>query len=281
MLDLGSVAHVVVAPTDTSGNPADVTTLAAVVTLPDGTTTSGSATRVSLGQYTFDYTTVQAGRHLVSLTGTGGAGGPFTYTEVFNVWPTDPGFIFGLADAKRAINSEWSMSTVDDGELRLFMAATTDVIEDICGPVVYRSFTATYSGGAGRIILPGPATNITVVTENGVTISDVLPDAADGILMAGNTFIPRPFLPGTQNVTVTYFAGFKIIPSTVILAATEEFRFLWENGQQGNPAQFGGVLTGVHEAATPSGYAVPPRVVELCGPYAVGRGSSQKLPGIA
>jgi hypothetical protein len=57
----------------------------------------------------------------------------------------------------------------------------------------------------------------------------------------------------------------------VRLAAEEQLRFLWQLGQQGNRPGWGDAADDVE--FTPSGFAVPKRVIELCA-------DSLRPPGI-
>ena len=66
--------------------------------------------------------------------------------------------------------------------------------------------------------------------------------------------------PGLRNVQVTLSVGSARIAPNVRLAALEEIRYLWQIGRQG-PRPVGD--TPDSTSWTPSGFAVPKRVIEL------------------
>lgn len=276
MIDLGDIVPLSVNIKDAAGALANATAVAVSITLPDGTV-DGPHTVVSnpTGVYGYDYTTVQSGRHVVRWLATGTNAS--TYTDVFNVWPVDPRFLFSLDDAKSSLRRSWSTSTADDEDLRLYIAAVTPVIEDIVGPVGVQEFTRTFDGsGQNAIVLPfaniSTALDTFTVSVNGVGIesTDYTLNASAGVLTFGGAYGYSGRWPyGRQNIEITFTAGLNPIPPNVILAAKEELRFLWQVGQQGTTRPVLGSETEDVEF-TPSGFAVPRRVIELCAPHARG-----------
>lgn len=250
------------------GNPT------ATVTLPDGTTTTATVVKASTGNYVATYTCTQSGRHRVKWTASGANSGGFPYTDVADVWPVDPRFIISLADARAALNVP-AGTRVNDDELRLYIAAATPVIEDICGPVLAATVVESRDGnGRSGISLYQLAATVTGVVENGVTLTaaDYYLDEA-GILWRGSSRGSGSW-SNTGRVVVTYTVGASTVDPNVILAAREEVRFLWQVGQQGQrPAFNGGDTT---TGYTPTGYAVPNRVLEL-----LAASRSNKAPGFA
>lgn len=236
------------------------------VTKPDGTTTSATVTKVATGVYNGTLVTTMAGRHRFTFTGTGTNSGALPWSDVVDVWPADPRLIISLADARAALNLPTGTRVADD-ELRLYISATTQIIEDIVGPVLTEgSHSWSTSGGDAAILLPERVNAITSVTENGNTLTstEYVLSAAAGILYRGSTINPMFWAPGVNNVTVTYSVGAQVIPPNIILAAREEVRFLYSIGQQGGRPSLGGQTTDF--TFTPSGFAVPNRVAELCAP---------------
>lgn len=246
----------------------------ATVTLPDGTTTTATVVKTTTGTYSATLVSTQAGRHRVRWTSSGADSGGFPYTDLADVWPADPRLIISLADARNALNVP-SGTRVNDDELRLFIAATTPVIEDIAGPVLAATKVESRDGD-GRTCIPlyEYPSGITSVVENGTTLaaSDYYLDSA-GILWRGASKGAGRW-SSTGRIVVTYTVGSGVIPPNVILAAREEVRFLWQVGQQGQrPAFNGGDTT---TGYTPTGYAVPNRVLEL-----LAASTGNKVPGIA
>ena len=204
------------------------------------------------------------GRHLVTWATTTGTAG--AYTDILDVWPADPRFIISLDDAKNALNMVANTTAAALDDLRLYIAAATPIIEDIVGPIVPGTFTQTDDGGKWAIPLFNKPTSIVSVTELGTALDPTayFTDYAAGIIYAGRPQATRRFMPGYQAVVITYKAGAQIVPPNVRLAARELLRHWWQLGKQGhggNAANFGSSA----EVFTPSGFAVPRRVIELCG----------------
>lgn len=256
------------------GNPT------ATLTKPDGTTASGTVAKASTGTYTASYASDQAGRWRCEWAGSGtNSGGLNPYTDVADVWPVDPRLIISLADARASLNLASSATTSDD-EIRLYVAACTPIVEDIVGPVLSATVTAEkHSGGGYCIGLYHKATAITSVTEDGTAV------ASTGYSLDPNTgLLWRGTYPGaavwsaatTAGISVTYTVGSGVVAPNVVLAARELVRHLYAIGQQPWRAPYGGGLDDLSMVTTPSGYAVPARVVELLKPSMAGR-----LPGFA
>jgi hypothetical protein len=270
MPEIGDVVRLETTATDPVGNLADAGAVTVSVTLPDGTAgAAGAVQHPSTGAYYADLAVTQAGRHLVRWVGTGANASAFAEAQVLDVWPTDPRYLFSLDAARNQIGE---YATDDDELLRLYVAATTPVIEDITGPLVRTPKTRTFDGGRDCYLIP-PGSTVTSVTESGTALpaGDFTVDVDAGIVYAGGQYSPRVFAPGRQNVVVAYTQGATQIPPNVLLAALEEFRFLWQVSQQGT--RFGGddEDTAVY---TPSGFAVPRMVVQLCA-------GNRRAPGFA
>lgn len=271
MIDVGTSTALTVIVTDSNGDRVSCTTMQLTLTLPDGTTAGPFTVAPSdTGKYSYNYTFTQAGRYVIRWLG---ATPSFTWTDVENVWPADPKFLFSLDEAKATLRRTWSTDTADDEDLRLYIAATTAVIEDIVGPVASGSYTYMADGGLTSVVLPHSNVTVTGVTVNGNTWTDFTVNTLAGIVFPGNGMSWQRLFPrGHQNITITYTAGLTTVPANVLLAAREEFRFLWQIGQQGNRPGFGDPADSTE--FTPSGFAVPRRVIELCA-------ANQSLPAIA
>lgn len=261
--EVGQTATVALKVYDSTGALADLGggSPTCTVTKPDGTTTTATVTKNSTGYYQGDYATTVAGRHRFTFTGSGTNSGALPWSDVVDVWPSDPRLIISLADAKAALNVP-AGTRVNDDELRLYIAATTPVIEDIVGSVLTGTKSETFDGGVRAILLAEVPSAITSVTVDGVATSQYVANLSSGIIFSGSSSTPWMFNQGIQNVTVTYTVGQQQIPPNVILAAREEVRFLYQIGQQGGRPSLGGTPTDM--SWTPSGFAVPQRVIELC-----------------
>ena len=249
---------------DESGVPADLGggIPEATITRPDGTTVSAAVAKIATGTYKATAAAAQAGRHRALWTGSGTNSGGLPYADLADVWPADPRFILSLADARAALNLP-SAAMADDDELLLYIAATTSVIEDITGPILTATRIETFDGW----LAAGPAlhlysypTTITSVTEDGVTLtSDGYKLGSGGVLWRGlgRSWSTRE----PANITVTFTVGDGTVPANVVLAAREELRHLWQVGQvAARPALGGDQAPGTY---TPTGFAVPRRVIEL------------------
>lgn len=172
-----------------------------------------------------------------------------------------------LADAKATLSI--GSGTADDAQIAVYITAATPVIEDITGPVLAASGrTKVFDGGTVAVLLPCAVTAVTTVVENAVTLTDYTVNLAAGVVYAGTSLASRQFFPGRQNITVTYTAGTATgtsdVPAHIRLATKELVRFWWQIGQQANRPGFGDQAE--PDAWTPSGFAVPRRVIELCAP---------------
>ena len=107
-------------------------------------------------------------------------------------------------------------------------------------------------------MLPASGVTVTGVTVDGVTLS---PTVYTADLVAGIVY-DVPCAAARLGVTVTYTAGSTTVPANLQLAALELIRHLWQSSRQsGRP---GGIQAASDTVATPFGFAVPKRVVELC-----------------
>lgn len=255
---------------DAAGVLANVGTIgSATITRPDGTTTTVTPTNTATGLYTAAHTSTQAGRYRCTFTGTGANSGALPWSDVADVWPADPRLIISLADAKAEMNH---ISNVNDDELRLYIAATTEVVEEIVGRVLVATITETFDGGKSAVLLSERASAVTSVTVGGVATTNYVANLDAGIVHAGSTSSMSTFTDGRQNVAVTYTAGASSIDPNIVLAARIIAAHLYQVGQQGRR----GRNSNDDVTVLSSGYAVPSRAVELC------RGSrARKMPGFA
>lgn len=257
---------------DAAGALANVGTIgSATITRPDGTTTTVTPTTSATGLYAATHVSTQAGRYRCTFTGSGANSGALPWSDVADVWPADPRLIISLADAKAEINLPASV-TINDDELRLYIAGTTPVIEEIVGRVLTATLTETFDGGKAAVLLSERATAITSVTVGGVATTNYVANLDAGIVYAGSTSSPTSFTWGRQNVVVTYTTGGSTIDPNIVLAARVVAAHLYQVGQQGRRGK------NVTDEITvlSSGFAVPTRAVELC------RGSQhRKMPGFA
>lgn len=238
-IDIGDVYPASVNITDISGAAANSTAMTLTITLPDQTTviqtSAAGLTNTTVGTYYYDYTTTLAGKHTVLWVGTGA--NPGTFEDSFYVEPRPTRGIIGLADAKTFLGLT---TTTSDEQLRFFIHASSTAVEQFCNrKFTYRSQTTTFSGSdvLDGIVLPTNAGSITTVVENGVTLGTtdyVLDGQAPILYRRVGTIYTRYWLPGTDNITVTYTVGSTSIPADVRLAVRFMVRELWDDSQRGN-----------------------------------------------
>ncbi|MBT2594736.1 hypothetical protein [Arthrobacter sp. ISL-72] len=255
-LDLGAKATVKW-PTAPDTGP-----YALAVKKPDGTTLDPAPEVTGYRESAqAEFVPPMAGRYLLSWT----AGGAGAYTDVLDVWPADPQFLIPLDEVLTGLRLPSNADPAKAQDLRLYLAAATPVIEDITGPMLAATKTYTTWGGDSAVVLPDLPTEILGITADGAAVTAYVPDLASGLVYAGTRSAVTVF-PGGELV-VTYRIGSAEIPPNIRLAARELVRFWWQGGMQGSG---GGTIRGVQQdtdAFTPSGYAVPRRVIELCAPH--------------
>lgn len=234
-------------------------TVVYTLTAPDGTTTTPAVTGASTYTVTVPATT-QAGRYEERWVSTGAT--QAAQTDVFDVFATDPRFMLSLDEARSALNTPTGV-TVNDEELRLYLAAATVVIEDMAGPQLKATATHCFDGGRGTLVLPEiEIAAVNSITVNGATIdpSSYRVDTYSGVIYA----YYGQFQWGIRNVVVSYTVGGAAVAPNVVLAARELVRFWWQQGQQGNAGR--GRSQPDADVFASSGYAVPRRVIELLAP---------------
>lgn len=240
------------------------------VTQPDGTALGPFTVTVGAS---YQFSPTIAGRHLArwaTTTGTAQA-----YTDAFDVADVDPGFIISLADVKTQLNIS---SSSNDDELRMWLGATTDVVEHYVEDVVPRTYTETHDGGSFTIVTyHAPIITVTTLTEYiGLTAfpltlqpygSSVSPygftidNPAGGVISRRSAASwPFQFQGGPGSVTVTYRAGRQQIPAAIQAAARIIVQHLWttRRGTMPLPAQGGQTMV-----VPGLGYAVPNAAVDL------------------
>lgn len=261
-IDLGAKAIVTWPTAPLTGSPA------LAVTRPDGIAVSPAPVVAGAGETTqAEFVPSMPGRYALSWSVAGDA----AYTDVLDVWPADPRFLIPLKEASTGLSWPTNTPVERSEDLRLYVAAATPVIEDITGPLLARQEHLSAWGDSSAVLLPGKPSAVLSVVVNGDPVSDYFPDLGAGILYAGSRLSPSRFAPG--EVVVTYTVGAAEIAPNIRLAVRELVRHWWQIGMQAN----GGSIRGSApdgDVFTPSGYAVPRRVIELCAP-------DQKVGGFA
>jgi hypothetical protein len=263
--DLGDVVPLSVDITDANGAAANATAVALTITLPDGTTTTPTPTNPSTGRYQVDYTPTMPGRHLARWVATGTNAS--AYTDAFDVAEAIPALIVSLRDAKQQLNLSLT-STTHDEELRGFIAATTDAVEFLIGPVVVRSYSERIAGDRPMLVLSHtPVVSLTSVAPlltGGTTYlaADVDVDAESGVvqLLSGGWFTNGPW-------RVTYKAGRAVISGGIRLASLIIIQHMWRTQRGGQSTVRARSGDDYSEPIPGLGYSIPNRAMELLQRY--------------
>jgi len=270
--DLGDVVPLGITITDSTGANANASAVTCTITLPDGTTSTGSVTNPSTGLYNCDFSPSQTGRHAVRWLATGTNAS--AYTDEFNVRDYAELGIVGLAEMKEYLNISATDTTVDE-ELRSFIDAGSDLAESYVGQVLgRRTFTnELYDGGTEFIRIRNPkALSITSVYENDALVSSTaynldytgqrLYRIGSGTLYATNSY--GYWTGGFNNIKITYVAGYVNPPMAAKQGVLVIVKHLWET-QRGAMNVMGRVLGGDELYSTPT-YSLPRRAMELLDP---------------
>ena len=253
---IGEAAALSWTPSEGSG-----TTATLAVVLPDGTTLSPAPTVThNAGTFSATLTPTQAGRHLLTW-----ARGTARLVDVLDAWPADPRYLVSVDDAAAAVGQGVTLPQARRDEVQLHVAAASAVVEDITGPLVVSSRTVLRDGGRPVVVLPSVGVSVSSVTVDGTVLAEdaYLVDEDAGLVYA----TAGAFGGGRLAVSVAYTVGTNVIPAQVRLACMEQVKFLWQVHRQG--------ATRNDLGYTPSGFAVPRMVLELC------ESATSKAPGFA
>ena len=237
---------------------------------PDGTEVTPAPTITSEGNsYIAAIACHQPGRYVLNWTDTTDSA---THADVLDVWPLDPRFLISIEDAADALQWRGPDIAAKGDTLAIYVAAATEVIEDITGSILIRTIVQPADGGRTGVPLWERPSSIDSVIVNGTASTAYVPNLNAGIVYADGR--RGRFPDGVQNVVITYTVGGKDIPPSIRLAARELVRHLWQLGQQGATPQPAPTSNPQQSGMTRSGFAVPNRVIELCGNH-------YSLPGTA
>lgn len=246
-------------------------TVTLAVTKPDGTQVDPAPTVSS--EFSAQIECDQPGRYVLRWEDTTAPAA--TYVDTLDVWPEDPRFLISLDAAMDALKWKGAQRSGDDAaRLRLYVAAATEVIEDIAGAVLIRTVVQSADGGRTGVALWERPSEIISVVVDGHPTTNYIPNLNAAIVYAKPAH--SRFADGLQNVVITYRTGATEVSPSIQLGTAELVRHLWQVGQQamtGNPAEQT-AQDPRQTSLTRSGFAVPNRVIELVG-------NRHSLPGIA
>jgi hypothetical protein len=280
LYDLGDSALLAFQATAPNGNlvvPDGAVT--ATITQPDTTPVTVSVTNPAPARYETVFVPTQSGRHSIRWTVAGTY--QSSYVDVFDVAEASPPYIVGLDDAKTLLRFD---DTDSDEELRRYNAAATYMIEQYLDQVVIRRtitaeehYYSSYRHHAGRVLVTPstrafdvattaiwvnkrPVIDLTsVATIDGYYTWDVTGLHVDKVT---GELTPLPGFPSLWgDLTVSYTAGYTIIPANIQEAARIMIQHLWatRRGLSGNIVTQ--QLPGFN-----IGFAIPQSVKDLLGP---------------
>lgn len=162
---------------------------------------------------------------------------------------TEPTAIVTLADVKDFIGIPTDQTSRDNVLTRYIAAATNwaTYVSDAIIPTTYTN--EVHSGGGSMIVLFNtPIISVSSVTEYWGTAAYTLTEseagqnqtygysidnAASGILTRRWNGMVGNFMPGRNNVVVTYKAGFEVIPADIATYVLMDIQVLYNQSQQG------------------------------------------------
>ncbi len=276
-------------PVDANGVTFTPTTITCTVTSPTGNPVTVPAPAVtSPGVYsTVVPGPTAAGLYTVRWVAASSSVN-FVFEDEFTIRPQSVLQIVDLASVKTQL--AMSNDSTQDMELEGFIAAASEMIRDITGPIFAETHTQYFTGGMATISLDWlPLQSITSITEYyGLSAFPITEqplgtqtnafgytvDYSTGQITR-RTFGGAPALwaLGYKNVKVVYVAGFASIPFAVRLAALRLIQHWW--GQFKQQRVRGGMRGGLDgDTMTPMGFAMPDAVIEMLAPW-------RRPPGIA
>lgn len=265
--DVGDTVPLSFTVKDLTGQPAAAGAVTVTVTLPDGTTASPAVLNPTLGSYTSSVVTTQSGHHRVNWVAS--APNAAAYADVFEVLTADPRFLISLDAGRKALRKS-AGDTIDDEELRDYIAAVTPVVEDLTGPLLAATRTYTTSGGGQSILLPALPSAVISVTESGALLTpnaQYTVNLSSGVVTRGTQYWPYVFLPGVNNVAIVYAVGGSAIQPNHRIAARIILKQMWDADQTGyRPGYNATAASDQSMMQTPAGFLVPKRAYELLRP---------------
>lgn len=269
MFNLGDVWNLTQESVGQVGTLENATTVALTITKPDGTAAITPVVNppVRTGYYRYDYTPTVAGRYTARWLLTFADNTTDASSETLDVRPADPGGIVSLDAAKVHLNITKDTS---DAELRGWIAAVTEVIENLVGPCIIRSYDTVITQCGGSWWLPkAPVFSITSVTRIGYGPA-IDPASLYVVGETGEVIQITPYtVPIDGTFAITYTAGRSVIPANIVQAALIILKHLWET-QRGSDMSRGRMsMGGEDDILLDPGmmYAVPRRAVELLAPH--------------
>lgn len=239
MIEVGDIVPFSVSVRTAAGALVDpvggVPSVVLTITLPDGTTSTPTVTRTSLGLFAASFVVTLDGVHSYRWVVTDPTNGN-AWSDVFIVEDSAYLPFVNLDEQLNHMAARAVITTVDQlEELRQLVRTSCAAVElDIGQKVSVQTITRTINGGDVAVILPGPVISMTSVTEAGSLLSPTayVLDPSVGILYRGTSSAPRAFTSGIQNVTMVYRAGMRNPHPVLRKVAKNGAQRMWQGSQQ-------------------------------------------------
>jgi len=211
----------------------------------------------------------------------------WSFTDVFNASPVDPGWIVGINDAIEFLTDNGLTSTAPSiARIANILSGASATLTYFVGDIAPTTYDEWYDGGSSRIaLIHEPVTSVVSVTETfgsggnnhvltAQTQDGVGPfdsygytvDLVSGILYRRAAGVAVSFWAGARNVHVVYKTGNQTAAADLVLACLEMVRYYWSQSQGAG---------GAYSAVPITDYASLPNIVQ----NKIGRWRVQ--PGIA
>jgi hypothetical protein len=235
-LNLGGVIRLTYDVRDAASALTNPTTATLTITQPDGTVAAGTTVTLPpsvTGKLVFDFTPTQAGLHSAHWATTV----PTTAEDDVFLAERPTSLLVSVDEAVGHLRAAGVITSDSDREQLqwLCLVATSAVEDDLGRVVIRRTITETHDGGGSVILLrKRPVISIASVNESGVSLSaaNYVPDLTHGLLRRGSAYALQTFSVGSQNVTISYVAGYADPPRPVREVALATVQALWQETQQ-------------------------------------------------
>lgn len=236
------------------------------LTMPDGTTATPPAVQHgATGEYYVNVTTTsQVGLYSDVWTATVLTLPTKFGPDSFRVRAASLPPLLGLSEARAVLGV--GSDAARDERIREYLEAATSLCEEHAGAKFRRqTVVETYDGGDAFVMLRSmPVQSVTSVTENGTAVASTgwVLDPLSGLLWRGTMAAPSRWVPGLQNVSVTYVAGAADPPALAVRAVGITLAHLWatQRGATGVPRRAG--AAGEDSPAPGTAWSLPRAAME-------------------
>lgn len=240
-------------------------TVAFTATSPDGVTTPATPQKVATGRWRVDLPLTQIGSWDVRWTASGAA--TDVQVQRVRVFPARAPIV-SAQEVREALNLD---TPADDPELASFVAAVSEVVEHVTGPIAPTTVVRRRPYRGRTILLRRPLLSVEAVTyrwagSTAETLTGWRVDTETGLLHLPAGYLFSPY----SEIEVTYTVGRRDVPESIRRAVLDLVRLHWTESQQGTRPGYGDPEdTGDGQEIL--GFLVPRKVLGWLEPWAGGR----------